>query len=92
MIKSLNKNGLRVQSCKKGKGSVEFGYKWLKKQKIIVDNNCKNVIMELTIHKNREDKQGNSLNMPEDRNNHAIDAIRYGMQFQMNENSGSGVY
>jgi len=91
-IKTLFKRGYRMKSCKKGKGSVEFGYKWLKQQKIIIDIRCVNTIKEFTLHKYREDKDGNPLNVPEDRNNHAIDAIRYGMQYQMAESIGSGVY
>jgi phage terminase large subunit len=91
-IKTLFKRGYIIKSCKKGKGSVEFGYKWLKQQNIIIDISCVNTIKEFTLHKYREDKDGNPLNVPEDRNNHTIDAIRYGMQYQMAESIGSGVY
>ena len=92
-IKTLFKRGYRVKSCKKGKGSVEFGYKWIRSlNKIIIDTKCVGTIKEFTLHKYREDKDGNPLNVPEDRNNHAIDAIRYGMQYQMAESVGSGVY
>lgn len=91
-IKTLFKRGYRIKPCKKGKGSVEFGYKWLRQQKIIIDTKCVGTIKEFTLHKYREDKDGTPLNVPEDRNNHAIDAIRYGMQYQMAESVGSGVY
>lgn len=91
-IKTLYKKGLKIKSCKKGKGSVETGYKWLLGQKIIVDLKCTGIIKELTIHKYREDKNGVSMNYPEDRNNHAIDALRYAMQYQMLESVGTGVY
>lgn len=91
-IKTLYQKGLKIKSCKKGKGSVEFGYKWLKEQKIVVNTRCYGLIKELTIHKYREDKNGIAINHPEDRNNHAIDALRYAMQYQMIESVGSGVY
>jgi len=91
-IKTLFQKGLIVRPCKKGAGSVEFGYKWLRQQKIIIDIKCSGIIREFTIHKYREDRDGTPLNLPEDRNNHGIDAIRYGMQYQMKESAGSGVY
>jgi phage terminase large subunit len=91
-IKELFRKGLRIKSCKKGKGSVEFGYKWLKQQHIVINTKCLNTIKEFTIHKYKEDKNGVALNYPEDRNNHAIDALRYSMQYQMANSVGTGVY
>jgi phage terminase large subunit len=91
-IKTLFQKGLVVRPCKKGAGSVEFGYKWLRQQKIIINTKCTGIIREFTIHKYREDRNGTPLNLPEDKDNHGIDAIRYGMQYQMKESAGSGVY
>jgi phage terminase large subunit len=91
-IKEMFRKGLRIIGASKPKGSVEYGYKWLLKQKIIVDIRCTGTIKELNIHKLREDKNGNALNIPEDKNNDAVSAIRYGMQYQMRESAGVGVY
>ena len=35
---------------------------------------------ELTLYQWRKDKDGNSLAVPEDRNNHLIDALRYALE------------
>lgn len=91
-IKYYAQNGFRIQGAKKGKGSLEFGYKWLMRINIIVDIKCQDVINELTIHKWREDKNGKALPVPEDRNNHWLDALRYGNEFNSQGSAGSGVY
>lgn len=91
-IKYYAQNGFRIQGAKKGKGSLEFGYKWLMRVNIIVDIKCKDLINELTIHKWKEDKNGKALPVPEDRNNHWLDALRYGNEFNSQGSAGSGVY
>lgn len=91
-IKYYSQQGFRIQGAKKGKGSLEFSYKWLMRIKIIVDIKCQDVINELTIHKWKEDKNGNALPIPEDRNNHWLDSIRYANEFNSQDQSGSGVY
>ena len=45
---------------------------------IIVDPKCKGLIDELGLYRWKVDKYGNPLEIPEDKNNHRIDAIRYG--------------
>ena len=42
-----------------------------------------NVINELTVHKYKEDKNGTSLSIPMDRDNHGIDSIRYSCESEM---------
>jgi phage terminase large subunit len=91
-VKEMFRLGFRIVGAHKPKGSVEYGYKWLLKQKIVVDTSCTGTIKELNIHKHKEDKNGNPLNIPEDKNNDCIAAMRYGMEYQMKESSGAGVY
>ena len=91
-IKYYAQNGFRIQGAKKGKGSLEFGYKWLMRINIVVDIKCQEIINELTIHKWKTDKNGNPLPVPEDRNNHWIDALRYANEFNSQGQLGSGVY
>lgn len=76
-IKELKRYGLNVLSAKKGKDSINHGIQWLQQQHIIVDPKCVNVINELQQYKWKEDKDGNVLKVPVDKNNHAIDALRY---------------
>ena len=71
--------------AKKGKDSVIFGIQWLQQHEIIVDRRCVETISELQQYKWREDKDGNALRIPVDRNNHIIDAIRYALEDDMEE-------
>ena len=77
-IAELNNLGINVIQEKKGPDSVLHGIKWLKGFEIIVDPKCKGLIQELGLYKWKVDKLDNPLNIPEDKNNHYIDALRYG--------------
>lgn len=79
-IKELRNFGVRAVPAKKGKDSVRFGIDWLKRQKIIIDIQCQNTKEEFQKYKWKEDKDGNVLPEPVDRDNHLIDAIRYGCE------------
>lgn len=78
-IYELCRKGLVCVPAIKGKGSIEYGIDWLLRQKIIIDLSCQNTKNEFQSYKWREDKFGNPLREPVDENNHAIDAIRYGV-------------
>ncbi|SFJ83053.1 PBSX family phage terminase large subunit [Thermoflavimicrobium dichotomicum] len=79
-IKELRNFGVRAIPAKKGKDSVNFGIDWLKRQKIVIDIRCHNAKEEFQKYKWKEDKDGNVLPVPVDRDNHLIDAIRYGCE------------
>ena len=79
-IQHLKNKGINATGAKKGKGSIETSYKWLKGVYIVLHPRCVNTKQELQLHKWREDREGNALPKPEDKNNHAIDAIRYGTE------------
>lgn len=49
----------------------------LKDGKIVVHPRCKGVIKEFMSYSWRKDRNGEAVNLPEDRNNHLMDAIRY---------------
>ncbi|AEX84770.1 terminase [Marinitoga sp. 1135] len=86
-IQELRKYGVNARGAKKGKGSLETGYKFLQKLEIIIDPKCQNTINEFTVHKWKENKNGEALPIPEDKDNHAIDAIRYGIEDEIIENT-----
>ena len=79
-IKYLKSRQIRAVSVKKGAGSIEAGITFLKGYDIIVDVNCVNIRNELTKYKWKEDKNGDSLPIPVDRDNHLIDALRYAIE------------
>ncbi len=49
----------------------------LKENKIVVHPRCKGMIKEFMSYSWRKDRLGESVNLPEDRNNHLLDALRY---------------
>lgn len=49
----------------------------LKEHKIIIHPRCKGTIKEFMSYSWRKDRLGEAINMPEDKNNHLMDAFRY---------------
>lgn len=76
-IKELRQYGVNAIGAKKGKDSVNHGIQWLQQQTIIVDVKCQNHKNELMKYKWKEDKNGNVLSVPIDKDNHLLDALRY---------------
>lgn len=77
--------GYRVNAlaAKKGKDSVNFGIQWLQQQTIIIDKKCVKAQMELQQYQWKKDKDGNSIKIPVDKNNHIIDGLRYAYENDM---------
>ena len=82
-IRELVAHGVRAIPAKKGPDSVNHGINWLRQQRIIIDVRCQNTKNEFQTYHWKEDKDGNVLPVPVDRDNHAIDAIRYGCEEHM---------
>lgn len=80
MIYELNRQDVHAYPAKKGKDSVLFGIDWLQRQTIIIDVKCQHTKNEFQRYKWMEDKNGNVLPKPVDKDNHLIDAIRYGCE------------
>jgi phage terminase large subunit len=76
-IEELHRMGFNVKPTAKGADSVNAGIDMLKRYKLHV--NGSNLVKEMENYKWLEDKNGNLLNKPEDKYNHAIDALRYGV-------------
>lgn len=76
-IAELRLYGVDAQPAIKGKDSVLFGIQWLQQQTIVVDSKCINTKNEFMQYKWKEDKNGNAIRQPVDKNNHIIDAARY---------------
>ena len=76
-IEELHRMGFNIKPTAKGADSVNAGIDMLKRYKLHV--NGSNLIKEMENYKWLEDKNGNLLNKPEDKYNHAIDALRYGV-------------
>lgn len=75
-----------LREAVKGQGSVTYGISILQDYDLIIDPNSINLIKELNNYCWLEKKS----NTPQDANNHAIDAIRYAVTYQLkNPNYGS---
>jgi PBSX family phage terminase large subunit len=81
-INELRMRGLKISKAKKGRGSVEFGIKWLQGlEEIIIDpERCPNTTREFTLYELERDHHGNLKGQYSDKNNHSIDAIRYAVE------------
>lgn len=81
-IKELNELGLRVMAAKKGPDSVEFGIRWLQGlSAIVIDKKrCPNTYKEFVAHEYETTRDGQYISAYPDKNNHAIDAVRYGCE------------
>ncbi|MBQ7288771.1 MAG: PBSX family phage terminase large subunit [Clostridia bacterium] len=67
----------RVQPSVKGKDSVLNGIANIQEYKMVVHPRCRNTVKELNSYVYAKDKTGRPTGMPEDRNNHLMDALRY---------------
>ena len=78
-ITEIRNYGIRnIEPAVKGKDSVRAGIDILQRYELMVTEDSTNIIEELEQYKWKTDRiTGQSLNEPEDKNNHAIDAIRY---------------
>jgi phage terminase large subunit len=76
-IEELHRMGWNIKPTAKGSDSVNAGIDMLKRYKIHILG--ANLMKEMENYKWMEDKNGNLLNKPEDKWNHLIDAMRYGV-------------
>ncbi len=76
-IDELKKYGLKVHPTVKGPDSILYGIQILQEYEISITRRSINLKKELENYTWKKDRDGNSLNIPIDAYNHAIDAIRY---------------
>jgi len=82
-IQELCDLGLTALPAQKGPDSVRAGIDFLKPMKIHIVEGSENIIKEQKSYVWKKDKDGNSLNVPIEFNNHAMSAIRYGIYTRM---------
>lgn len=82
-IDDLCRRGIRAIPAVKGADSVNYGIRFLQGFEIIVDVRCQNFKNEIQQYHWDEDKYGNALRKPVDKNNHLLDALRYAVESLM---------
>lgn len=87
-IAELRDLGVRITGARKGEGSVEYGEKWLDDlSEIVIDpKRTPNTAKEFEAIDYKVDKDGNQTARLEDKDNHSIDATRYGCENDMSKN------
>ena len=74
-----NLGGYHAIACTKGKGSIEAGISMVQAYKLNVTQDSLGTIDELRNYSWRRGIDGNYLNVPVDKYNHSLDALRYGV-------------
>ena len=77
IIEELRRMGWSIRPSLKGRDSVNAGIDLLKRYKLFITTSSNNAIQEFRNYKWKEDKSGKLTKIPEDKNNHIIDAVRY---------------
>lgn len=81
LITELYNKGISgIRASVKGKGSIMQGIQFLQGFKIYIHPSCEHTIEEFNTYTFKQDKEGNWLNEPVDKNNHILDAFRYSME------------
>ena len=79
-IQEYTQLGISAYGAKKGKGSIEYGVKFMQSLEIIIHPKCVNTIKEFKKYSYQEDKNGKILPIIKDEWNNAIDSIRYSLE------------
>lgn len=79
-IAYLQLKGINAMGALKGADSVTYGIDFLLGFEIIVDVRCQNFKNEIQSYQWQEDKYGNAMRKPVDRDNHLMDALRYAVE------------
>ena len=80
-IAELRSMGVNVRGARKGRDSVDYGIKWLQSRRTIyIDKRrCPNAYREFVTYEYERNREGKFISAYPDKNNHAIDAVRYGL-------------
>lgn len=80
-ISHMNKRGFKMTGARKGPNSVAEGIEWLQSYDIVIDPSCKHAAYEFTSYAFKiDDKTNQVLPILVDKDNHVIDAARYGTE------------
>lgn len=82
-IDDLNRRGIRAIGAVKGADSINRGIRFMQGFEIIIDVKCQNFKNEISVYHWQEDKYGNAMRKPVDKDNHLLDATRYALESLM---------
>ena len=89
-VQDIRKLGYNVAGAQKGKGSVEYGMKWLASlNAIVIDpSRCPLAANEFAAYEYARSKDGDIISGYVDKDNHSIDAVRYALEQIIRESRG----
>lgn len=90
-IDELKMYGVNVLPTTKGPGSVNQGIVFVQSKRVSMTKRSVNLIREYRNYLWKTDKDGKILNVPEEGNDHALDAIRYAIQ-SLNVKTDTKIY
>ena len=93
-ISYLRRKAFNISAAEKWPGSVEDGVAHLKRyRKIHIHQRCKNMAREARLYAYKQDRKTGDI-LPEilDKNNHGWDAVRYGLDGEIQHAGGLGVW
>ena len=84
-VAEIRSYGINAVGAKKGRGSVEYGIKWLQDlEEIVIDpERCPETFKEFNNYELEPDGDDGFKAQFPDKNNHSIDAVRYSREFDM---------
>ena len=95
-IKDIQDGGFKVVACDKDapvkSDKLKFQLLWMQGWKLFVTKDSLNLINELRNYVWQKDKDGKALNIPIDKFNHLLDAMRYAVWTKWGVNAGQGEY
>lgn len=77
-IFDLIQHNVNAVAAMKGPGSVNYGIQHLQQYDIVIDRPLQWLVNEFQLYQWQKNKDGEVMNIPVDKNNHGIDALRYG--------------
>ena len=79
-IEEIRRGGVRrIRPMYKARDAIPVGLSFMQDLRIHIYPRCVNTIEEFNTYVYAQDKEGNWLNQPVDKNNHVIDAVRYSL-------------
>ena len=91
-ITDVRNAGFYVDGALKGPDSIKASIDRLQQYEIVITKDSLNLIKEIRQYKWAKDREGKTLNSPEDFMNHAIDALRYVALNKLSKFQASGDY
>lgn len=86
-IEELRRNRYNAKPVEKK--SILSGIDKIKRHKVYITKSSTNIIKEFSSYKWKTDKNNQLLDVPEDDNNHTVDAIRYVLESTLNKRQGN---